>query len=203
MSKKFLDKVYETGGAEDTRKLYDAWSDSYNAEISENGYQTPARVARAMARFSSDPSLPILDYGCGTGLSGGELQAAGFSTIDGADPSTGMLAQAQETGHFRELIELDLSRTLPITTGQYHAITAIGVISTGAGPASLMDTLMGFLPSGGLFGFSLNDHALEDADYLAGVARLQDAGHLARVKEYGEHLPGMGLKSMIYVFEKK
>ena len=203
MAKKFLDKVYETGGATDTRKLYDAWSESYNDEISENGYQTPTRVARAMARVSRDLSLPLLDYGCGTGLSGGELRAAGFTTIDGADPSTGMLSQARETGHFRELIALDLSAPLPFQAGQHHAITAIGVISTGAGPASLMDTLMDLLPTGGLLGFSLNDHALEDADYLAGVARLQDAGHLARVKEYGEHLPKMGLKSMIYVFEKK
>ncbi|EPX79090.1 class I SAM-dependent DNA methyltransferase [Litoreibacter arenae] len=203
MADKFLDKVYETTGEDATRKLYDEWSESYDAEIAENGYQTPARLARAMAQVSHDLTKPLLDYGCGTGLSGGALKSAGFITIDGADPSTGMLSQARETGHFRNLIELDLSKPLPFQTGDYHAITAIGVISTGAGPASLMDTLMNLLPSGGLFGFSLNDHALEDADYLAGVARLQDAGHLARFKEYGDHLPKMGLKSMIYVFEKK
>lgn len=203
MADKFLDKVYETSGTNDTRRLYDAWAKSYNDEISENGYQTPKRMAQAMAHISPDLSLPLLDFGCGTGLSGGELHAAGFSTIDGADPSPGMLSQARETGYFRNLIELDLSQPLPVQPAQYHAITAIGVISTGAGPASLMDTLMDLLPTGGLLGFSLNDHALEDADYVAGVARLQDAGHLARIKDYGEHLPGMGLKSMIYVFEKK
>jgi predicted TPR repeat methyltransferase len=203
MEKKFLDKVYKVSGKDATRDLYDAWAGSYDDEISENGYQTPQRIAEAMARFSSDPSLPLLDYGCGTGLSGGELRAAGFQTVDGADPSSGMLAQARGTGHFRKLIELDLSKPLPFKAGEYQAITAIGVISTGAGPASLMDSLMDLLPSGGLLGFSLNDHALEDAEYLSGVARLQDVGHLARVKEYGEHLPKLGLKSMIYVFEKK
>ena len=203
MTDKFLDKVYETTGADATRKLYDAWSESYDAELAENGYRTPARLARAMEQFTRDPSLPLLDYGCGTGLSGGELRAAGFSTLDGADTSKGMLSQARKTGHFRKLFELDLSQPLPFQTDDYNAITAIGVISTGAGPASLMDTLMDLLPSGGLFGFSLNDHALEDIDYLAGVARLQDAGHLERAKEYGEHLPSLGLKSMIYVFEKK
>ena len=203
MADKFLDKVYGTIDADATRELYEDWSESYDIEIAENGYQTPARLARAMAQHCRDLKQPLLDYGCGTGLSAGQLHAVGFSTIDGADPSTGMLAQARKTRHFRNLIKLDLSQPLPFDTGDYHAITAIGVISTGAGPASLMDTLMDKLPSGGLFGFSLNDHALEDAEYLAGVARLQDAGHLARAKEYGEHLPKLGLKSMIYVFEKK
>ncbi|SFR48523.1 class I SAM-dependent DNA methyltransferase [Litoreibacter janthinus] len=203
MAEKFLDKVYETSGAEATRELYDAWSSSYNEEISENGYQTPRRVAQALATISEDQTLPVLDYGCGTGLSGAELQSAGFSTLDGADPSTGMLAQARQTGHFRELIELDLSQPLPFKPNTYQAITAIGVISTGAGPASLMDDLIALLPSGGLFGFSLNDHALADPEYANGVQRLRQAGHALRIENYGAHLPGLGLKSTIYIFEKK
>lgn len=203
MTDKFLNKVYETTGEDATRDLYDAWAGSYDTEVGEHGYQTPARLAKAMAPYCPDLSRPMLDYGCGTGLSGSALTAAGFTMIDGADPSCGMLSEAEKTGYFRKLIELDLAEPLPFETGQYHAISAIGVISTGAGPASLMDVLMGLLPSGGLLGFSLNDHALEDEDYLRGVARLQDAGHLARVKNYGDHLPGMGIKSMIYVFEKK
>jgi hypothetical protein len=65
-----------------------------------------------------------------------------------------------------------------------------------------MDTLIDLLPKGGLFGLSLNDHALEDRTYPAGIQRLKDAGHIIRAEEYGTHLPGIGLKSMIYLFEK-
>jgi len=99
-------------------------------------------------------------------------------------------------------VELDLEKPLPIKPRAYRVIMAIGVISTGAGPASLMDTLIERLPVGGLFGLSLNDHALDDPDYPAGIERLKAAGHKTLVEEYGTHLPGIDLKSMIYLFEK-
>lgn len=203
MADKFLDKVYETEGDEATRALYDAWAGSYDDEVIEHGYRTPRRLARAMASVAQDQSVPVLDYGCGTGLSGAALYGAGFTTIDGADPSEGMLAEARARKFYRDLIQLDLSRPLPFQPGQYTIIAAIGVISTGAGPASLMDTLMDLLPTGGLLGFSLNDHALQDPDYTAGVDRLKDHGHTPHIEEYGDHLPGLNLNSTVYVFEKK
>lgn len=201
MSEKFLDKVYETSGEDATRDLYDAWSGSYDDEVTEHGYRTPRRLALAMAAHA-DTSAPMLDYGCGTGLSGAAFYGAGFQAIDGADPSTGMLDQARSRAFYRNLITLDLSQPLPFKPGQYSAIAAVGVISTGAGPASLMQTLINLLPVGGHLGFSLNDHALEDPDYPAGVADLEAAGHINHVADYGDHLPGLDLKSMIYVFEK-
>lgn len=201
MVKKFLEKVYETEGEDATRKLYDAWSGSYDDEVTEHGYRTPRRLALAMAEHA-DLSAPLLDYGCGTGLSGAAFYGAGFTAIDGADPSSGMLSQARVRAFYRDLIALDLSQPLPFKSGQYNAIAGVGVISTGAGPASLMQTLMNLLPTGGHLGFSLNDHALEDPDYTAGVAALEATGHINKVADYGDHLPGLNLKSMIYVFEK-
>lgn len=202
-TKRFLDKTYKISGAEAMQELYDDWAGSYDAEVGENGYATPARIARALRQLTDDLATPILDYGCGTGLSGAALAQEGFSTIDGMDPSPGMLEECRKRGLYRDLIELDLSKPLPIAQDQYAVIMAIGVISTGAGPASLMDVLIDLLPKGGLFGLTLNDHALADPDYPAGVQRLKDAGHILRVEEYGAHLPGIGLKSMIYLFERQ
>ena len=96
--KKFLSEVYDLATPAETRALYDDWSASYDAEITENGYATPRRIAEALAQFA-DPSAPILDFGCGTGLSGLALKAAGFQTIDGADLSADMLKGA--AGGFR------------------------------------------------------------------------------------------------------
>ena len=62
MADKFLDKVYGTTDADATRELYDDWSESYDIEIAENGYQTPARLARAMAQNCRDLNQPLLDY---------------------------------------------------------------------------------------------------------------------------------------------
>ena len=202
-TKTFLDKTYKISGAEAMQELYDDWAGSYEAEVEENGYATPARIARALSDIVPDKSHPILDYGCGTGLSGAALAEEGFSTIDGMDPSPGMLEECRKRGLYRDLIELDLSKPLPVTQNQYAVIMAVGVISTGAGPANLMDVLIELLPKGGLFGLSLNDHALADPDYPAGVQRLKDAGHIVRAEEYGTHLPGIGLKSMIYLIERK
>lgn len=202
MTEKFLDKTYATSGPKAMRDLYDAWSDSYEDEVAENGYATPARLAAALVQSMPDRDTPILDYGCGTGLSGTALADAGFSTIDGMDPSPGMLARCRKKGLYRNLIQLDLNEPLPIEPRQYSVIMAIGVISTGAGPARLMDTLIALLPTGGLFGLSLNDHALADPDYPAGIERLKAAGHIVLAEDYGTHLPGIGLKSMIYLFEK-
>ncbi|GFE66633.1 class I SAM-dependent DNA methyltransferase [Litoreibacter roseus] len=202
MAEKYLDKVYQTTGKDAQRDLYDAWSTTYDDEVGEHGYLTPRRVADAMGRCISDKTTPILDYGCGTGLGGTALRDAGFKTCDGADPAAEMLAVAQEKKMYRTLTTLDLSRPLPFTQGQYAAIVAIGVISTGAGPASLMDTLIDLLPTGGYLGFSLNDHALADESYTARVKALEAADHRKLVEDYGEHLPGLDLKSMVYVFEK-
>lgn len=200
MSDRFLDKVYGLETAEDARKLYDAWSGSYDAEVGENGYATPARLAEALARHASDRSAPILDFGCGTGLSGAALAAEGFTTIDGCDLSAEMLKGAADKGCYRRLWQVEANE--PIPTG-YATITATGVISIGAAPIALYDTLLAAVAPGGLIALSFNDHTLEDASYEAKLrARTDDGTTRLLFQEYGTHLPGIGLKSSVYVLEK-
>ena len=82
-------------------------------------------------------------------------------------------------------------------------MSAIGVIGAGAAPISVLHTLMRALPRGGKLVFSFNDHALEDPRNESGVAEWTDCG-AARLlfKEHGPHLPGIDLKSTVYVLEK-
>ena len=62
---------------------------------------------------------------------------------------------------------------------------------------------MNGLATGGRIVLSFNDHALEDP---ANEAKLQahiDAGKARMLfKEYGDHLPGIGVNSNVYVLEK-
>ncbi|MEY8841073.1 class I SAM-dependent methyltransferase, partial [Cribrihabitans sp. XS_ASV171] len=120
MSKKFLSDAYRLETPEQTRDHYDAWAASYDAEIAENGYATPGRVADALWACAPMPEIPIMDYGCGTGLSGLALRRAGYTIVDGMDPSTEMLAGAREKGAYRELTLLDLGKSAPIAQGAYH-----------------------------------------------------------------------------------
>lgn len=203
MAEKFLNKAYGVSTPEETREMYDDWAASYDAEVGENGYVTPGRVAAALYSCAPDTDTPILDFGCGTGLSGLALKLAGFTTIDGMDPSREMLEGARAKGVYRTLTPFDISDKTPIIPGSYQIITCIGVIGTGAAPASTFDLVMNALPKGGLLALSLNDHALADPQYPDALdAWLKPGRAKTLFKEYGPHLPGQNLNSNVYVIEK-
>lgn len=203
MTEKYLDKVYDARDAKATRALYDNWSDSYEAEVAENGYVTPGRCAAALARYMDDQKAPVLDFGCGTGLSGLALKLAGFEVIDGVDLSAEMLSKAEEKGIYRDLDLIEADAPLAHAPGDYAAIAAIGVIGAGAAPISVFHTLMHGLARGGMLVFSFNDHALEDPGNEAGMNEWLDCG-AARLlfREHGPHLTKINLKSCVYVVEK-
>lgn len=200
MTDTFLDKAYGARDASSTRQLYDDWAASYEAELGENGYATPGRCAAALAEFSKDKTAPILDFGCGTGLSGLALKLAGFEVIDGVDLSADMIAQASDKNVYRTLKQIEAGDD---PASGYAAIAAIGVIGAGAAPISVFDQLMHALGSGGLFVFSFNDHALEDPANEARVHEWTDCGAATLLfREYGDHIPGIDLKANVYVLEK-
>lgn len=203
MSEKFLDKAYDLETPEATLEHYNQWAASYDAEIAENGYATPGRIAEALAQFQTDLSEPVLDFGCGTGLSGLALRRQGFETVDGMEPSAEMLAQAQAKGAYRKITQIDVANRKPIPRGAYRLITGCGVLGTGAAPPDVFDMILHALPKGGLFTFSYNDHALADRAYTGKLIEWVDVG-AARLlfQEHGEHLPGLDLKSTVYVIEK-
>tara|TARA_R110002049_G_scaffold10127_1_gene50065 strand:+ start:19471 stop:20085 length:615 start_codon:yes stop_codon:yes gene_type:complete len=203
MTEKYLDKVYGARDATQTRQLYDDWAASYETEVGAQGYATPGRAAAALAKFVTDPTQPILDFGCGTGLSGLALRLAGFTTIDGVDLSADMLAQARGKDVYRALTQIEADATLLHEPGDYAAISAIGVIGPGAAPITVFDSLMHGLDSGGMLVFSFNDHALSDRCNEARLCEWTDCG-AARLlfREHGDHLPGLNMKSTVYVVEK-
>lgn len=203
MTENFLDRAYADVTTDTSNDIYNAWAKTYEAEVAENGYATPARVAEALAKHVTDRAAPVLDFGCGTGLSGLALQLAGFSTLDGMDPSTEMLALARAKGTYRDLSLIDISDPAPIPEGIYPAITCIGVIGSGAAPASTFDIVLNALPKGGLLGVSLNDHALDEKLYERAMCSWLDCG-AARLlfKDYGPHLPARDIKSNVYIIEK-
>lgn len=203
MGQGFLGNAYAARDAAQTRELYDDWSASYEAEVGENGYVTPNRCAEALAKYARDQMQPVLDFGCGTGLSGLALKLAGFATIDGFDLSEEMLAQAKAKRLYRSLQLIEAGAPLPFEKGTYPAIAAIGVIGAGAAPISLLNTLLKALDRDGLLVFSLNDHTLKDRGSEGQINEWTDCG-AARLlfRENGPHLPGINLNSTVYVIEK-
>lgn len=203
MTKKYLADTYRLTTAQETRSHYQKWAASYNEEVGEHGYATPARVAEALWATLPEPQTPILDFGCGTGLSGVALHAAGFRVIDGLDPTPKMLEGAAATGVYRTLSGFDITDPDPLTPESYKVMTAIGVIGAGAAPPKTFDLLMDALPKGGYLGFSFNNHTLADPAYTVRLKEWLDVG-AARLlfREHGPHLPGLDLKSDVYIIEK-
>jgi predicted TPR repeat methyltransferase len=203
MDKDYLDKVYTLTSPDETRQLYDEWADTYDDELIENGYATPHRVARALAAQVRNLDRPVLDFGCGTGLSGAALIHAGFTSVDGADLSPDMLAKAREKGVYRDLWQVYPGNDLPFDPGRYIAITAAGVIGSGAAPPETFDLLLDNLAPRGLLAFSFNDHALSDPAYEGRLNKAVDSGTAQILfREHGPHVPAIGLDATVYVLQK-
>ncbi len=202
-TKKFLNNAYELDSVEQTLAFYKKWADSYDEEITDNGYASPLRTAEALLACSPQLNSPVLDIGCGTGISGLFLQHAGFTELHGSDFSAQMLALAKEKGLYHSLHQADLNDPFDFITRQYHTVTAIGVMAPGHAGPQLIESVLALMEPGGLFGFSMNDHSLEDPGYQAEIDRLIKARQIrVRWSEYGDHLPQITLNSIIMVIEK-
>ncbi|NNF91808.1 MAG: methyltransferase domain-containing protein [Boseongicola sp.] len=187
----------------ETRDIYANWAESYDQDVTEWGYATPGRIAMALRRSGANPDKPVLDFGCGTGLSGLALKATGFAQIDGTDISPEMIAKAKARGIYQHLWLSDPGDMGHVRRGQYPIIVATGVISLGAAPPETLDMLVDVVPSGGLLAFSFNDATLTDRAY---TDRL-DAAVLApdiemAFEEQGPHLPAKNMTSAVYVLRR-
>ena len=200
--KRFLEGAYDLSDAATTRDFYDDWAASYDAEIAENGYATPRRCAEALMA-AAGPGDPVLDLGCGTGLSGVALAAAGFTVIDGAEPSAEMRARAEARGAYRAVHRIEPEDPLPFGRGTYSHVVAAGVISPGHAPPETVDKALAILPRGGCLVFSLNDHALAEPEFPGKAGEVVSTGAAQLLfREHGPHLPGIGLEATVYVLRK-
>jgi len=199
----FLDNIYSVDGGEEMRRYYDDWAKSYDADLVDNDYRTPARCAEALGRHLGDKSAPLLDFACGTGMSGLALKQAGFSHIDGTDISQGMLDVAREKNAYRDLRVCDPDTPFDERAKGYAAIVAVGAIGAGAAPVTALDGALAALDTGGLLVVSLNDHTLEDPAFEGKLRDAEKAGSVTILEDaHGPHLPAIGLGAKVYVVRR-
>lgn len=201
--KNHLDNAYSLQTVDETRNFYADWAQTYDREIFENGYATPARCAAAVAMFVNC-SATVLDVGCGTGLSGMALSKIGFSAIDGCDMTPEMLERAKNLNLYRNLWASEPNADLDFSRGPYHVVAAIGVIGYGAARMTLFYDILEQMTSGAHFVFSFNDHTLEDPTFERAVMNAVDGGAFALLfSEYGPHLAKRNMNSNVYVLQKQ
>lgn len=117
------------GGPHDVAEHYDGWARSYQGDLRAWSYQAPARVA-ATVTTQRPESRSLLDVGCGTGMVGQALRAAGCEAeLTGLDISQESLRVAQESGHYAALQSADLQQPLPVHDDSYDVVVCVGVMT--------------------------------------------------------------------------
>jgi len=198
----FLRRAYHLDTQEETNAYYSQWASSYDAELTGQGYQTPARCAAALLQFV-DTNATILDIGCGTGLSGRALATAGYAHLAGNDVNEQMLVLARQAGVYGTVSVTDVENPFPFEPGTYDAITAVGVIGVGAAPLSVFHEALHALAPGGHFCFSFNEHALKVPEFPAAIEAATSSG-IAEVlfAQDGPHIEGLASTSTVYVLRR-
>ena len=203
MPKKYLSGAYTVKSAEQTKQLYKEWADTYDDELESQGYASPARTAMALAACADDLFEPVLDIGCGSGVSGECLLDAGFTELHGSDFSAEMLVQADQKQVYKALHLADFDSPFDFIQSPFKLMTAVGVFTSGHAEPDVLKRIIELMPIDGLFGFSLNQHSLKEQAYTQLIHSLVMERKLRiRWQDYGDHIPGINLSSMVLVIEK-
>lgn len=200
--------LWSARSAEDTQKIYADWATTYEDDLTALSYATPDRVAQALIAQFPDLEAPVLDFGCGTGLSGVALRKVGFDQVDGTDISPQMLERAAtktfEDAPLYRRTWLGQIGQIDITPGDYPIIVATGVVSLGAAPPEMLDTLLAALATGGLLAFSYNDPTLKNEQYIKTLEDVLEAEKAEVLfREHGPHLNAQVTGSDVIVLRRR
>lgn len=191
-------KIWAPKTVAETLEIYADWADSYDDDLGHRGYHTPARIAEALAPLV-DPGETILDFGCGTGVSGAALQAVGLGPLHGTDISKEMVEHAKAKALYEKLWVSEPGAA----PEPYGVIVAAGVVSLGAAPPETLDTLIEAVHPGGLLAFSFNDPTLQDGRYDAQLNAALTDGRVATVSRvHGPHIDDVDMGADVIVLRR-
>ena len=129
-----------------------------------------------VGRHIRDFSASILDAGCGTGNMGQVLHQMGYESLEGLDPSAGMLAIAQRKGVYKALHKLFLAAHVDLPHEGYDAIVAAGVLTHGHAPPESLDGILKLTKPGGTIIFSLSEIASNEMGFGGKMSQLEADG---------------------------
>ncbi len=178
-----LEQVFSARDDAELERAYAAWSSQYDAETAAAGYALPFLIGGWLARYVPSGAGPLLDAGCGTGLSAPYLAALGYPQIDGLDMSAEMLALARGRGVYRELKQAVLGQALPWPDDHFAAIFSTGVFTEGHAPASAMHELVRIARPGGHAVLTVRDMVLDAKGFRAVFDELEAASRWTRIEE--------------------
>jgi predicted TPR repeat methyltransferase len=158
-------------------KAYDALAENYDDQIAGWGYEAPEQGARFLAKYlPAFDTAEILDCGCGTGMTGAALRAAGAGgTITGLDMSETSLKVAGTKNAYDKLDTADLNQPLALGDNSVDGVLCVGVLSYVREEPLLREWKRVIRP-GGVVVFTSRDDFFESRNFADTLARLEAEG---------------------------
>ena len=176
----------------DIERYYDQWAAEYDDDLRHWNYQAPVEAA-ALLRQGVPLEAPVLDAGCGTGLSGQALKALGYMHVTGMDLSQASLDLAQQTGAYERLAQVDMQQLpLPYETDEFAGLQCVGVLTYVPDTDGIVREFCRIVRPGGLVVFTQRDDLFAQRGDAATLQALEDEGLWEKilVSEPRPYLPG-------------
>jgi predicted TPR repeat methyltransferase len=178
-----LEQVYAAKSPDELSLAYAAWAAGYDRDTLAAGYCLPFQVLAWVSRYVKPEAGPLLDAGCGTGLSGPYLKALGYDRIAGLDFSEEMLRLAGSRGGYDDLRRATLGEVLPWADDHFAAFFSTGVFTEGHAPASSLDELCRITRPGGIAIFTVRDKIFHCGGFASTLEDLSGRGIWRRLEQ--------------------
>jgi predicted TPR repeat methyltransferase len=167
------------------RQIFDSFSNSFDAKLSNLEYRAPELVRDAVSRRIENPAQDhdVLDLGCGTGLCGPLLKPYA-KRLTGVDLSAGMLAKARARRHYDDLVEAELTRYLNDQNKNCDLIVCADTLCYFGELTRVFTALSGALRPNGLFVFTVELLSEEGSD---ANFKLDPSGRYSHAQPYVKH----------------
>jgi SAM-dependent methyltransferase len=160
-----LARVYAARDAGELEAAYADWAARYDADTAAQGYRLAELVTGFVGRYVARGDGPILDAGCGTGLTGDALHILGYPDLVGIDLSRPMLDRAAGRRVYARLERMVLGEPLGFPDAAFAAVVATGVFTLGHAPASSFDELIRVTRPGGHIIFTLREELYREGGF--------------------------------------
>ena len=182
------DDAYSLKTPEDSKKLYKKWVKTYDQDFALNSnYLSPKKISIFFNKHAKNTDTPILDVGAGTGLVGEFLYKSGNKKIIGLDLSSEMLEQAKLKKCYSSLMQVDVTKKIPLKNNSIGAIVSAGTFTHGHVGPDAFDELLRITKPGGLFVLSINSKVFVKGGFQENFLKIKNSISVPIMNEFNAH----------------
>ena len=182
--------AYELGTTkpENVFERYDTHAQKYSEFYTGLGIPDHVHLAKYMSERGFPKDTPILDAGCGTGLTVQALAKEGYNNVVGVDGSPGMVEEAKKLGLYKETCVgfVGLGKFPEELKGKFKVAVTAGTFIVSHFPSVAVDEVMfeAFTgEKGDSFISIIRDDCYEPLGHKEHIYKLQEAGRIKVVNE--------------------